>query len=641
MRKQIRFKKLRWLAGLWLVLSACNPDRNEVIVHDARWVADSARLKNTIDTLLAESNRVGNYSRFFTKLTEFSSVNVCKSHPKLVRTYFGWALASIDGASYDTVRMSRVIQLHSRFQELADSSENEYLKVWSDYFLARFYNYLNDGRNSLPRLLAVGPKFEAMNDSLGVSLVSKRIGELYVDVFADYEKAIPYYRKAMRYTNEPYEHEFCALRLGEAFLHLGKNDSARFYAGRVRDLIRVGLDILLASYDFVHHNSNDSILKNKIEALGKDSAAWHNEFFLLSFWKGANVVARNLIEAGNVEAAQWYVDQAIQYDSVCKVCHLERVPLYGNMAATYRLKNDLGNAYYWSRKQVAAMESQLDKKGNERIEEAALRFQMKELVKIQEKRSLRRQQEAQARIEEQRLWRNISLVGFAFVVALAAMGAYTTRLRRRIEIEKLRSSISRDLHDDVGSTLSSIKIISGMALEKIATPSTAKEPLSRIYERSQRLLENMNDIVWSIKPADTLEEIFARMRLFASTLFEAKEIDYQIDFPTELHNITLSLAGKNALYFSFKELVNNIARHSQATHANITIAKINSQLVLRIQDNGVGFQRPALEPGSNSVAGFGGNGLVGLEARAHMAGGELILQSAPGTGTQAELWIPL
>jgi frataxin-like iron-binding protein CyaY len=103
------------------------------------------------------------------------------------------------------------------------------------------------------------------------------------------------------------------------------------------------------------------------------------------------------------------------------------------------------------------------------------------------------------------------------------------RLKNRYKIEKLRMSISSDLHDDIGSTLSSISILSDIAARE-KNHSQSQDMMQEIKQSSVTLMEKMDDIVWSINPGnDSIEDLMLRIKRFASRLFEAKEIDYSIN----------------------------------------------------------------------------------------------------------------
>lgn len=204
----------------------------------------------------------------------------------------------------------------------------------------------------------------------------------------------------------------------------------------------------------------------------------------------------------------------------------------------------------------------------------------------------------------------------------------------QLQIEKVRSSISRDLHDDIGSTLSSINILSRMAKKNASVNSdlSTTDALEKINERSQRLLNNMSDIVWSIKPEnDSIEELLSRMRQYATDMLESRDIDYTIDFPNEKLDYKFPLEVKNNLYLIFKEAVNNLCKYAQCRNAQLTIHLDNKIFTMQVQDDGIGFNA------DSPTHTYGGNGLKNMRQRATEIKAELLIESAVGEGTMITL----
>ena len=155
--------------------------------------------------------------------------------------------------------------------------------------------------------------------------------------------------------------------------------------------------------------------------------------------------------------------------------------------------------------------------------------------------------------------------------------------------------------------------------------------LEKINERTQRMLDNMNDIIWSIKPEnDSLVSVLSRMREFAATVLEAKNITCIIDFPSANTNLVLPLELKNNLFLIFKEAINNLAKYSGATQAHIVLSISGNKLYMRITDNGKGFDS------TDSITGNGGNGMKNMRKRARESKAELIVNSKKGEGTTIE-----
>ena len=258
-------------------------------------------------------------------------------------------------------------------------------------------------------------------------------------------------------------------------------------------------------------------------------------------------------------------------------------------------------------------------------------FDKKETVAkaAQEKKDVIIQQQAQ----EQKIIRNSFIGGSILLVILIVVLINRNKLKRTIEMERMRSRLSRDLHDDIGSTLSSINILSRTAQNNLQqTDEKTKLSLEKINERSQRLLDNMSDIIWNINPGnDTIEEVMSRMREYATTILEAKNIDYTFDFPKEKMDCKLSMEVKNNMYLIFKEAVNNLSKYSACTKANLSLIFDEKNIHITIHDNGKGFNQDEIKHQG---------GLNNMKHRAEEIKGTIKINSEIGKGTSVELTMP-
>jgi signal transduction histidine kinase len=194
----------------------------------------------------------------------------------------------------------------------------------------------------------------------------------------------------------------------------------------------------------------------------------------------------------------------------------------------------------------------------------------------------------------------------------------------------VRARIAADLHDEIGSTLSSISIFSEMARQEVfaVSPGTTHY-LSRIGEISRAALESFDDIVWAINPAnETLYDLLLRVREFAIELFEAQGIDFIARIPRGTRTTGLPMDTRRQLYLMCKEALTNVAKHSRCQHATLELLIENTLLTLTVRDDGVGFRL-----GSDGQ----GNGLINLRKRAAAVGGTLTVESEETKGTTVRL----
>lgn len=222
----------------------------------------------------------------------------------------------------------------------------------------------------------------------------------------------------------------------------------------------------------------------------------------------------------------------------------------------------------------------------------------------------------------------------AALVGLIAYALYNYRVRRLLEIERVRTRIATDLHDDIGSSLSQIAIMSEVIQQQVdGRNPRISHPLAVIAGTSRELVDSMADIVWAINPRhDHLIDLTQRMRQFAADLLTARNIEFHFAASGPEFDIPIETDIRREVFLIFKEAVNNAVRHSNCSSIEIGFAVSDNRLMLKVDDNGSGF-----DP---SAAG-GGHGVASIKRRAQGIGGTLEILSQPGRGTSVSLHVPL
>ena len=226
-------------------------------------------------------------------------------------------------------------------------------------------------------------------------------------------------------------------------------------------------------------------------------------------------------------------------------------------------------------------------------------------------------------------------------VAAAALGwaLHRAQVARIVELERVRTRIAADLHDDMSSSLSRISILSELARRRVADPQAPEATLlDQIGETARELMEATGDIVWAIDARrDDLESLLVRIRRFAGDLLEGRGVSVLFAAPPQAAEISLRPEAKRELYLVLKEALHNAARHAHAKEVRIEVAQSGGELVAEVCDDGVGFA-----PGGPDVGGARtGHGLRNLRARAAKLGAKLAIDSAPGAGTRVRLSLRL
>lgn len=198
----------------------------------------------------------------------------------------------------------------------------------------------------------------------------------------------------------------------------------------------------------------------------------------------------------------------------------------------------------------------------------------------------------------------------------------------------MRDRIATDLHDDMGSTLSSIRIFSDVLKKRVAE----KEPqsaalLDKISNNAAQLSENMQDIIWTIKQDnDKLEDLVTRIREFGLKLCDAKDIEFKVHISDSFRTSRLNLEQRRNLYLIFKESLNNAIKYSGCNIIHLFITQQGKHLKMVIQDNGTGFDPQSVKKG---------NGLNNIQKRAREVGGTATIEPGKTGGTRVDVLIGL
>jgi signal transduction histidine kinase len=226
------------------------------------------------------------------------------------------------------------------------------------------------------------------------------------------------------------------------------------------------------------------------------------------------------------------------------------------------------------------------------------------------------------------------LTAGAAVLVLAAGGAamlvaFRSRRLRQRQMRKVREQIARDLHDEVGSNLASISLISG-ASEPSEPAADLSRDLSEVHRIAVETNDALRDIVWLLHMDRTsAADLVDRMRSVAHRLL--KSTAYSFDFTPELSSPALTLTMRKNALLAFKEALTNVIRHSAATEVKVHVAAGPSRFRFTVVDNGIGFCRDSQPPG---------DGIRNIECRAAELNGTMLIRTAPGHGATVEFEFP-
>ena len=220
----------------------------------------------------------------------------------------------------------------------------------------------------------------------------------------------------------------------------------------------------------------------------------------------------------------------------------------------------------------------------------------------------------------------------ALGVCALAYAWYRYRLGHALALERVRSRIATDLHDDIGADLSQIAILSEVVRRDVsATHPQASNRLSSIAATASGLVDSMSDIVWAINPGrDSMPDLVHRMRRFVSDTLAARNIAFRFEAPADSDAVSLGADARRNVYLVLKEAVHNIVRHAHASSVDIRLERDGRWLTLAVRDDGLGF-----DPAERAS----GTGLSSMRARVEALGGRLLIDSRPGGGTCVTLTV--
>jgi signal transduction histidine kinase/ligand-binding sensor domain-containing protein len=236
-------------------------------------------------------------------------------------------------------------------------------------------------------------------------------------------------------------------------------------------------------------------------------------------------------------------------------------------------------------------------------------------------------------------WWFRGLVLFIFTAGVVAIVRYVSfrRLRARMSqleqqavLEKERTRIARDMHDEVGAKLTRLSLLSEMAGGNAEVPPSARGDVKEISETARETIRSFEEIVWAINPRnDTLADLVHYLCRYAEDYFEGSPVQCAFDLPQEIPAVILPAEVRQQIFLASKEALNNVLKHANAGRVKVQLALVAGEFKIIIEDNGCGF-----DTGAPPKRAGGGNGLGNMRERLRSIGGWLECHSRLGHGTR-------
>jgi ligand-binding sensor domain-containing protein/signal transduction histidine kinase len=238
-------------------------------------------------------------------------------------------------------------------------------------------------------------------------------------------------------------------------------------------------------------------------------------------------------------------------------------------------------------------------------------------------------------------WPFLGLSGLAAAAAVASAARYITRQKMRRQLvqleqqhalERERSRIARDIHDDLGARVTHITLLSELAEHENWEDIQANT--RKIGAACREMAQSLDEIVWAVNPAhDTLEGLVEYFSQSADEFLEQTNIRLRLNMPREIPPCVISTEVRYQMFLSFREALNNAVKHAAATEIQIDLTVIDGQLQITISDNGKGF---TIDSHSQT-----GNGLKNMRHRLTAIGGQFAVSSQPGRGSTVTMVMAL
>lgn len=544
----------------------------------------------------------------------------------------GWAW--LRRGNYDSC-FKDLITCTKLFHELNDTIETVYMYV----NLADVYSLHSQFAQSAIYLVRADSLAKEKNDLRVEAGIKKQMGILYREQ-GEYKKAVSYFRESMNlyrgikdtmhyldvvtslsinynsmnwpdsslvllqqsvplmnvFTNSSYQKAMISERFGDTYFALGSYAKA--------------LQSYKQAYDLFDSDNNDA--DKAYEAMN---------------------VGKMLIQTENYRDAENYLLLAYNINDSLHLVNYS-ADAANELSELYKTTQNWQKAYRWLEIKDKLADSLNLKEQNEKTAELETRYETEK--KDNEISLLKKDQQLNLlTLQKQKAFRYgaIAVVALLILVGFLIINRYrmVQRSKRLFEIEKLRNNIARDLHDDIGSALSSINIISKVVLENSGEKENVHLHLKKIRDNSGFMLESMSDIVWTINPMnDSFEKVIFKMKEFAADILEPMNIQYEFVQSNDFSGVQLDLNQRKNLYLIFKEAINNAAKYSNCSGIIIHILNQNGSLLLEVKDNGKGF---------DTANQFNSNGLKNMKHRAAEMNGVVSVSSEKEKGTTVLLQI--
>lgn len=596
--------------------------------------------------------------------------------------YLSTAYAQLVSIYYNTGMLDSSHLVLNETKLLADkatANSPEEIRIKSNYHSSAGLLYKMEGnyKNALPHLLSALELCYKLDQSVSNNAESAagqslNIGNTYIEL-GDYKIALTYHLKSLNIflkTGNQRGESFCYQAIANDFIHLHLFQQALPYAMHAQSLKKtindkrgistaaIGLGIIyrgLKKYNVALDQFNIALqveqdmnlLSEEAEVLTeigntytemnkpKEAATYFIKARYIAGKAGDNTAvtkidARIAFLQSGYQEKQWAEAKMLKAvdESIKKGDKQQELNNYKYLAKFYSDQKDFEKSLIYSEKYHDAVNS---------IQNTDLTVQIKKLEeqfsverKEQEIALLKKDQKInKTNLEKQRALKYSEITVGVLLLMIIVIAAYRGRTLQKakaiIEMDKMRTSIARDLHDDIGSRLTNIQFLTELLKQQPLTGThTEKDHITDIREELLASTEALDEIVWNMKTKpDDQGTLPVRMRRYAGDIFDNNDVDYQMNVNEAFLDHSISHEKQRDIFLIFREVLNNIRKHACAKFVTIDLATSKEHFCFEIKDDGKGFDPELINKGRN--------GLKNIKSRVEKWGGTLEMTSVNGT----------
>jgi signal transduction histidine kinase len=551
------------------------------------------------------------------------------------------AIANLGKTEEGLVHCNDALKIYAQLSLLKTVDQSKVLQQRSNAYNIKGIIYIMQGNypEALKYLFSSLLLCEKNGDKKGIAYIENNIGTVYF-----YQRKFPeclkHYYISLKIRNEFGDKQGCAgsyNNIGLAYMEQGDFGQA---------LQSYGVSLKLAEElgdkgTMANVYSNTGFIETK---QGKYDDAVNHLHLAISILKETGNkdgliaaytnIGQTYTKQKKYTEASKYLHQALTYAKEMSAL-LRMQEIYSELTILDSSQGNFKPALQHYKLSIYCRDSMFNSRNTTKLMQTQLQFEFDKKEFLAKAEQDRKDLLTAAEINRQKMSRNYSLAGIGVVLVFSCYGFYRYKKRKRLQNQQAlmdeRLRISRELHDEVGATLSGISMYSHLAIDQIKSFAKLEvvKSLNIIQQSSAEMVNKLNDIVWLINPDQgSLQKLIDRLQEYAIDMAAIKNMRVTVTVPEKIADSNLPIENRRNVFLFCKEAINNAIKYSQGSLLELSIKKVGSTLHFTVSDNGKGFDAATVRKG---------NGLENMQKRADEIGAKFILESGQDEGATISL----